>query len=204
MPTLRMTYPTFRSLLAKSLLLLLATGWPAWAATAEPAPTFKSASLVGLSDTSGKPLSPDAYRGRYRMVLFGFTSCADVCPLTLLALREAMQLLGKDAERVVPLFISVDPERDRGPALARYVRAFDPRIQGLTGEPAALQRVAAAHGVFFEKRWVDVSNNVYVFDHTASVLLISPDGKLVSAVSSVGTPSEVAQRLAAAFPKEKR
>ncbi len=102
---------------------------------------------------------------------------------------------------VVPIFISVDPERDQGERLAKYVRAFDPRIQGLTGPTATLEKVAAGHGVFFEKRWVNVSSNVYVFDHTASVMLIGPDGRLVASISSVGTPAEVAQRIAAAFPR---
>jgi protein SCO1/2 len=176
-------------------------GWQPAARAAAPAPAFTSASLAGLVDGQGRTLPANPWPGRYQLVLFGFASCADVCPLTLLALRESLKLLGQDAARVVPVFISVDPERDRGEALARYVRAFDARIQGLTGPQAVVQRVAGAHGVFFEKRWVDVSNNAYVFDHTASVLVIGPDGKLVATVSSAGPPAEVAKRVVAAIPK---
>jgi protein SCO1/2 len=198
---------THRRYLAGWLVsLLLAAGMgPALAATATPAARpFASASLAGLVDTAGRTQPADPYPGKYRLVLFGFTSCADVCPLTLMALKEGMRLLGKDAARVVPVFISVDAERDTPAILGQYVRAFDPRIQGLGGSQAVLERVARDHGIFFEKRWVEVKNNVYVFDHTASILLIGPDGKLVTTVSSVGTPVEVAQRIAAAFPKEKR
>lgn len=183
-----------------SLLLVLAAGWQQFAFAAAPAP-FSSASLAGLVDAQGRTLPANPWPGRYQLVLFGFASCADVCPLTLLALRESMRLLGPDAARAVPVFISVDPERDRGDALARYVRAFDERIQGLTGPQPVLQRIAMDHGVFYEKRWVDVSNNAYVFDHTASVLVISPEGKLVATVSSALPPAEVAKRVVAAISK---
>ena len=87
--------------------------------------SFRDASLQALVDTQGKVLGVDPYPGKYHLVLFGFTSCADVCPLTLIAMKEAMRLLGDNAVRVVPIFISVDPERDQGENLARYVAAFE-------------------------------------------------------------------------------
>lgn len=185
------------------VILLLALGAGAHLAAMAAAPSFSSSSLAGLTDTQGRKLPADPYPGKYRIVLFGFTSCADVCPLTLLALKEAMEQLGGNAAQVVPVFISVDPERDQSENLARYVRAFDSRIQGLTGPRPVLEKVAAAHGIFFEKRWVDVSNNVYVFDHTASVLLIGPDGRLIATVSSAGPTTDVASRITAAFLKVK-
>lgn len=157
--------------------------------------------MAGLVDTEGRAVVDSNFRGRYRLVLFGFTSCADICPLTLLAVKQSLALMGKSAAQVVPLFISVDPDRDRGDNLARYLHAFDDRILGLTGPQAALNKVAAGHGIFFEKRWVDVSNNVYVFDHTASILLISPEGKLLASISTVGTPDDVARRIVAALPQ---
>lgn len=183
-----------------SLLLMAGACWHVPGVCADL--SFSSASLAGLRDTAGRQMGDNPFPGKYRLILFGFTSCADVCPLTLLALKEAMQQLGPDAARVVPIFISVDTERDQGETLAKYVRAFDARIQGLTGPQPALRKVAAGHGVFFEKRWVDVSGNVYVFDHTASVLLVSPEGRLVASISSVGPPDEVAKRIVAAFPKK--
>jgi len=199
MMKVRISLREYRLRLLPSLLLALGIGWHPESHGA--APSFTSASLAGLVDTTGRTLEADPYKGKYHLILFGFTSCADVCPLTLLALKESMNLLGSNAARVVPIFISVDPDRDKGERLAKYTRAFDTRIQGLTGPPAALEKVAAGHGVFFEKRWVNVSNNVYVYDHTASVLLVSPDGTLIASVSSVGTPAEVAQRIVSAFPK---
>ena len=176
------------------LIILTASAAPGFAAS----PSFSSSSLAGLVDAQDRTLGADPYPGKSRMVLFGFTSCADVCPLTLLAIKHSLQLLGPKASSVVPIFISVDPERDQGPQLQRYVQAFDKRIQGLSGPPDVVARVTAAHGVFFEKRWVNISSNVYVYDHTASVLIIGSDGKLIAAVSTVGPTDEVARRIAAA------
>lgn len=160
---------------------------------------FTSASLAGLVDTGGRPFDEGVLRGKYHLVLFGFSSCADVCPLTLLAMRESLKQLGAGAARVVPIFISVDPERDQGPVLQKYVSAFDPKIIALTGPPDVLRKVAAGHGAFFEKRWTDVSRNAYVFDHTASLLLIDPKGNLAATISSAGPPVDVARRIVAAL-----
>lgn len=186
--------------LASSVLLGLAIGTPVMAASTAQGRSFSTASLTGLVDAGGRVVREDEFAGKYRIVLFGFSSCADVCPLTLLSIKEAMTQLGPRAERVVPIFISVDPDRDKGGVLAKYARAFDPRIRALTGAEPVLQKVAAGHGVFFEKRWTDVSNNAYVYDHTASVLVIGPDGKLIASVSTTGQPREVARRIVAALP----
>lgn len=200
---MRMMHSKYRRPWLLCLLLIPGVVWqPAFSGGAPQA--FTSASLAGMVDSKGRVLDANPYPGKYRLVLFGFTSCADVCPLTLLALKESVRRLGNDASQVVPIFISVDPERDQGQRLAKYVQAFDERIQGLTGPQPVLDRVAAGHGVFFEKRWVDVSNNVYVFDHTASVLLISPSGTLLATISSVGTPTDVAQRIVSAVQKARR
>lgn len=185
-----------------SVLLAFGLITPAAAAEAPSVMPFKSASLAGLVDARGQPVRDADFAAKHRIVLFGFASCADVCPLTLLAIRDAMTQLGSAAERVVPVFVSVDPERDRGEAMEKYVRAFDARIRAMTGTEAALRKVAAGYGVFFEKRWVDVSSNSYVYDHTASALIVGPDGRLVASVSTTGPPAAVASRIVAALPAD--
>lgn len=180
-----------------SSVLLLCSAALATAADATVT-KFTSASLAGLVGVDGKTFDEHTLQGKSRLVLFGFTSCADVCPLTLLAMRESLRALGADADGIAPLFISVDPDRDRGPVLQKYVSAFDARIIALTGPALALQKVASGHGIFFEKRWTDVSRNAYVYDHTASILLIGPDGNLRSMISSAGPPDEVVRRIVAA------
>src|ERR1700722_19072885 len=77
-----------------------------------------------LTDTAGHALTERSFPGRLRLVVVGFTSCPDVCPTTLAKFRPALAALGEDADRVQPLFISVDPDRDTPQQLARYVRAF--------------------------------------------------------------------------------
>lgn len=155
-------------------------------------------SLAGLVDIAGQPVVPARYEGRYRLVVFGFTSCADVCPLTLMSVHHALKELGVRSERVVPIFVSIDPERDTADRLEAYARAFDSRIDALTGPYEVLQRVAKGHQVFFAKRFLNVSANAYVFDHTASILVVGPAGELVAVVSSVGTPRDVGSKLAKA------
>jgi protein SCO1/2 len=91
-----------------------------------------------LVDADGKPVTDADFPGKFLLVYFGYTHCADQCPTALTAIVEA---IGAAANAVQPIFITVDPERDRGPMLRQFTAAFDPRIVGLTGSP---EQVAAA------------------------------------------------------------
>jgi protein SCO1/2 len=99
-----------------------------------------------LTDTQGHVITERSFPGRLRLVFLGFASCADVCPATLAKFRPALTALGEDADRVQPLFISVNPDRDTPERLARYVQAFDARILGATGSPAQLRAFARSYG----------------------------------------------------------
>jgi cytochrome oxidase Cu insertion factor (SCO1/SenC/PrrC family) len=105
-----------------------------------------------LTDTQGHVITERSFPGRLRLVFVGFASCADVCPATLAKFRPALAALGEDADRVQPLFISVDPDSDTPERLARYVQAFDARILGATGSPAQLRGRAQLRCVR-ECRW---------------------------------------------------
>ena len=83
------------------------------------------ASFAGLRDTRGAALDEHALATRYRLVTFGFTTCPNVCPLTLMGIHQALDELGPDAARILPVFVSVDPQRDTPRALSVYVEAFD-------------------------------------------------------------------------------
>src|SRR5262245_44144028 len=95
--------------------------------------------LVGgpftLVGTDGKTVTDQDFRGRYMLVFFGFTHCPDICPAELQMVAEALDKLGDKANEVVPIFISVDPERDTPEVLAAYVKSFGPKFVGLTGSP---------------------------------------------------------------------
>ncbi len=126
---------------------------------------------------------------------FGFTACPNVCPLTLMGVHQALEQLGPDAARIVPVFVSVDPERDTPGALSAYVNAFDARIVALTGTPHAVERVAQQYRIFFDKRTFDAKSRSYVVEHSAFVLLVDPQQRIRVAIPSTAPPAEIAARV---------
>jgi len=81
-------------------------------------------------------------------LFFGYTSCPDVCPTTLLDLTELMKTMGADADKLNVIFVSIDPARDTPARLADYLSSFDPRIRGLTGTEAQIAAIAKAYQVY--------------------------------------------------------
>jgi protein SCO1/2 len=117
-------------------------------------------------------------RGRAVVLVFGYTFCPDVCPLTLAEMVQVRAKLGDRASRVRVVFVTVDPERDTVDRLRAYVGAFDRSVLGLTGDPEALARVRRAYGVVAEKRTVPGTRAAYLIDHSALVYVVDPDGRL--------------------------
>ncbi len=85
------------------------------------------------------------------LVFFGFTHRPDICPVTSAGLSEAMTLLGADADKVVPVFITVDPERDTPEVMKAYLANFDARFVGLTGTPEQIKSVTEAYKAYYAK-----------------------------------------------------
>lgn len=145
--------------------------------------TQSGTALIGgpfqLSDTSGKPVSDADFRGRYMLVFFGFTNCPDICPAGLQLISAALDKLGDKADKVVPIFVSVDPERDTPQKLALYVKNFDDRVVGLTGTPEQVDAIAKTYRVFFEKTPNEAAPQEYGINHTSIIYLMGPDGKYV-------------------------
>ena len=167
----------------KRLLLFLAA---AVLAGCSPKPvSFNATDITGgsfdpafeLTDHTGTERSLADFRGKVVTVFFGFTQCPDVCPGTLIEMKEVMALLGDDADRVQTLFITVDPERDTQEVLAAYVPAFDERFLGLYGDPAETAKVAKGYRVFYEKVPGSSPEN-YQINHTAASYVIDPKGEL--------------------------
>ena len=156
-------------------------GVPDEAATAAIVPRF------ALTDHTGAAVTEASYRGRWLLVFFGFTNCPDICPTTLADLAAVVDGLGVAAGQVQPLFISVDPTRDRPAALAEYVAAFDPSIVGLTGPEEALAAAASSFRAYFERTEEAAAPDGYTMAHTSAVYLISPEGRF-ERVYAYGTP----------------
>lgn len=130
-----------------------------------------------LSDANGNSRSLADYRGKVVAMFFGYTHCPDVCPTTLADMAQVMRLLGKDADRMQVLFVTLDPARDTREMLAQYVPAFHPEFVGLSGDAAATAQTAKAFGVMYQKQ--AGKNGGYTLDHSAGTYLIAPDGKFV-------------------------
>lgn len=131
-------------------------------------------SLTRASD--GALVHAGDYRGRVAILYFGYTHCPDVCPATLANLSDAIAKLGAQADQVRVLFVTVDPNRDAGPALAAYVRSFAPQIDGLRGTDNQLTDVARRYRVIYSVT-PDAPGHAYQVMHSAAVFFFDRDGR---------------------------
>jgi cytochrome oxidase Cu insertion factor (SCO1/SenC/PrrC family) len=146
-----------------------------------------------LTDQNGKSVSDADFRGRYMLVYFGYSFCPDVCPTTLAVMAQALEKLGSKASRVVPVFITIDPERDTPKVLADYMKAFGPSFVGLTGNDAAIKDVERKYRVYAVKKPLEKGN--YGVDHSSVLYLMGPDGKLVNFYDEAISPDDLAKEL---------
>lgn len=138
-----------------------------------------------LVDQNGKTVRDSDFAGRYRIVYFGYTYCPDVCPTDMAKIGQAMKILDKEtprvAAKVVPIFITVDPERDTPAAIRQFVANFHPGIVGLTGSPQAIAQAAKSYAVYFKKQPAGPGGG-YMVDHLAVAFLMGPDGKPIASL----------------------
>ena len=130
-----------------------------------------------LTDHHGKPRSLADFKGKVVVMFFGYTHCPDVCPTTMSEMSQVLTLLGKDADKVQVLFITVDPVRDTPELLAKYVPAFNPTFLGLYGSEADTAKVAKEFKIFYQKH-KSTKNQSYEVDHTAGTYVFDQAGKL--------------------------
>lgn len=128
-----------------------------------------------LADFNGKARSLADFRGKVVVLFFGYTHCPVVCPTTLADLAQVMRMLGKDADSVQVLFVTVDPERDTPELMAKFVPAFYPSFLGLYGDAQSTAQAAKSFGVSYEKQYY--KNGGYTFLHSDSTFLIGPKGR---------------------------
>lgn len=148
-----------------------------------------------LTDHTGRKVSDADYRGRYMLIFFGYTFCPDVCPTTLSTVTSALEKLPPaSAKKLVPIFVSIDPERDTVEVMKEYVNAFSPDIVGLTGTPEEVAKVAKLFKVYAAKVKGD-SPEHYTVDHSAILYLMGPDGKFVAHFTHGVSPDDLAAGL---------
>jgi protein SCO1/2 len=142
-----------------------------------------------LTSPDSTTVTEQTYRGKWLLVFFGYTSCPDTCPTALLEIAAALEKLGPDADKLQPLFITVNPRRDTPTVMGNYTQSFDPRIVGLTGTPQQIAAVAQEYGVYYapHKSGPDAENDV--IDHSTYLYLMDPEGKFVRGLDA-DTPAE--------------
>ncbi|MGH6867107.1 MAG: SCO family protein [Methyloceanibacter sp.] len=157
--------------------------------------------LVGgpftLIGENGKQVTDKDFRGRYMLVFFGFTHCPDICPAELQVMAQSLEELGPNAEKIVPIFITLDPERDTPEIVTGYVKNFSPRLVGLSGSPEAIAKAAKEYRVAYSKFQEDQATDSYSIDHSALVYLMGPDGGYLAHIpygTSVAKMTETLRR----------
>ncbi len=149
-----------------------------------------------LTDDTGKRVTEKDFRGRYMLVFFGYTNCPDICPAGLQLISAVLENLGPKADRIAPIFISVDPARDTPAKLGAYVKNFNSRLVGLSGSPEDIAKAAKAYKVYYKKEPSTDGNPAdYAMDHTALIYLMDPNGDFVTYFTPTTTVDEMTAKL---------
>ncbi len=152
-----------------------------------------------LVNQKGMPVTDQIFRGRYMLVYFGYTFCPDVCPTSLSIIADALDMLEpKELEKIVPIFITVDPERDTPEVMKEYVPNFHSKLVGLTGTKDQVYAAAKAYRAYFKKVVEEGGDeDAYLMDHTSITYLMGPDGQFVKHFPHGYDPQKMAERLKA-------
>ncbi|CAH0287523.1 hypothetical protein ROS9278_04130 [Roseomonas sp. CECT 9278] len=144
-----------------------------------------------LVDHTGRTVTDRDFAGRPLLVYFGFTYCPDVCPTELGTIAAALDAMGPAGERVTPILVTIDPERDTPAALADYVSRFHPRMIGLTGSAEQVAAAARAYRVYYARVRPRDSTD-YLMDHSSFIYFVGPDGRVRSLFRPETTPEAIA------------
>lgn len=177
-----------RAFLLASLFLPVIARSPA--ARAEDATPEDGPRRFLMEDVNGVIVTDETLAGKFALIYFGYTGCPDICPTSMLTMADALKALGEDARRVIPIFVTVDPDRDTAKLLSQYVSAFDERIVALRGPKPYVDAMVKAYGAKYEFHYPDPADKAnYSVDHTASLFFQGPDGRMVNRFAH-GTPTE--------------
>jgi protein SCO1 len=161
-----------------------------------PTPVTAPSAIGGpfrLVDQNGQVVTQDALKGKPSLMFFGFTHCPDICPTALFDMTQVYKALGRDGDKVQAYFVTVDPERDTPDILKEYLSSFDPRLRGLTGDPAAVAAMEKAYRVYSKK--IPLEAGGYTMDHTALVYLMDKEGRFVAPFNLKRKPEDSAAEL---------
>ncbi len=147
-----------------------------------------------LTDTTGKPFTEQSLLGQWTLMFFGYAQCPEICPRTLMTISELWKQVPPHLRFV---FVSLDPKTDTVPLLKSFLGRFNPEFIGLTGEESVIQKLEKACGIY---SWQDPGNKndpskAKIIDHSATLLLINPEGRLHAVFSPPYHPEAMAKDL---------
>lgn len=149
-----------------------------------------------LRDQSGHLVTSESLRGHFLLINFGYSACPGICITNTQTMIAALKKLGKDAERVIPIFITFDPERDTPEQLTKYIKMYHyPRLLALTGSPKDIREVAQAYKVFYEAE-EHASGEDYMIDHSALIYLMGTQGEALTLFPPHTDPAKMAEKIA--------
>jgi protein SCO1/2 len=193
----RLRFPFARILLAAAAAIVLS------ACQADPGPAPLAGARMGgpftLTDQNNRRVSSDDLAGKYRIVYFGYTFCPDVCPVDMAlitaALRQFERRDGERAGRVVPVFITADPQRDTPEVLREFAGRFHPRTIALTGTPDEIGRVSRSFGIYASRRETAPGADGYLVDHNRLAVLYGPEGEPIAILPHDQGPGAIVEAL---------
>jgi protein SCO1 len=163
----------------------------AWITATAAAPSISG--HFTLQTLDGREVTDAEYRGKWLLVYFGYTSCPDICPTTLLRMGQALQSLGVRAGKVQPIFITLDPARDTRSRLTKYMAAFDSRLVGLRGDPEQIRAAASQFHVYYRLR--SLGNGEYTVDHSSFLYVVDPEGHFAKLLADSVSADQLADEL---------
>lgn len=157
-----------------------------------------------LVDHNNKPTKSEDYHGQWLLIYFGFTHCPDICPDELEKMIEVVDEIDKikSLPNLTPIVITIDPERDTPEAMAAYVKEFSPKLIGLTGTRAQIDKVSRAYRVYYSQGPKDEDND-YIVDHTIIMYLLGPSGEFLEYFGQNKRSVEITNAIAAHMRKYK-
>lgn len=160
--------------------------------------TIGTAQLGGafeLIDQRGARRRDTDFKGQYMLVYFGYRFCPDICPTALHTMTEALASLGRTAYKIQPIFITVDPGRDRPKDLAIYMENYDPRFVALSGDDNQIEAAKQAYKVFAAPVTPDGTTSDYLMDHSSIIYLMGPQGQFLAHYNHTIDPAQLGNSL---------
>lgn len=162
--------------------------------SAAPSQTVPGSQVGGpftLVNQDGVTMTEKDFAGKYKLIYFGFTYCPAICPTELQKITHVLEDLQEEGDKIQPLFISVDPERDTPVVIKDYLSLFDKRFVGLTGTVEQIEKLKKDYRIYANKVQ-DEKNNDYTIDHSSFIYLMSPDDNLISIYRMADTSDYIA------------